>query len=209
MKSQGINMSKPKAILLFGPPGAGKGTVGAKLTNVSGNYHLSTGDIFRGLPPESTNGKVFYSYANEGKLVPDDVTIEIFWRYVQGLMDTNKFDPSSQYIFLDGMPRTAEQAKILDQYVDVVKIISLKITNDEEIFERLAKRAKIEKRADDADKSIVMNRLAQYREKTQVVLDHYDDAIIAEFDAQKSPLEVLRNVLDGTLDVLNQSPSEV
>ncbi|WDE98360.1 nucleoside monophosphate kinase [Lentisphaera profundi] len=202
-------MSKPKAILLFGPPGAGKGTVGAKLTNVSGNYHLSTGDIFRGLPPESTNGKVFYSYANEGKLVPDDVTIEIFWRYVQGLMDTNKFDPSSQYIFLDGMPRTAEQAKILDQYVDVVKIISLKITNDEEIFERLAKRAKIEKRADDADKSIVMNRLAQYREKTQVVLDHYDDAIIAEFDAQKSPLEVLRNVLDGTLDVLNQSPSEV
>jgi len=201
-------MSKPKAILLFGPPGAGKGTVGAKLTNVSANYHLSTGDIFRGLPPESPNGKVFYSYANEGKLVPDDVTIEIFWRYMQGLIDTNKFDPSTQYIFLDGMPRTAEQAKILDQYVDVVKIISLKVTNDDEIVERLAKRAKIEKRADDADKSIVLNRLAQYREKTQVVLDHYDDAIISEFDAQKTPLEVFRNVLDGTLDVLNQSPAE-
>jgi adenylate kinase len=201
-------MSKPKAILLFGPPGAGKGTVGAKLTKVSGNYHLSTGDIFRGLPPESPNGKVFYSYANEGKLVPDDVTIEIFWRYMQGLIDTNKFDPSTQYIFLDGMPRTAEQARILDQYVDVVKIISLKITNDDEIVERLAKRAKIEKRADDADKSIVLNRLAQYREKTQVVLDHYDDAIIAEFDAQKTPLEVFRNVLDGTLEVLNQSPAE-
>ncbi|MDD7987071.1 nucleoside monophosphate kinase [Lentisphaera marina] len=201
-------MSKPKAILLFGPPGAGKGTVGAKLTNVSGNYHLSTGDIFRGLPPESPNGKVFYSYANEGKLVPDDVTIEIFWRYMQGLIDTNKFDPSTQYIFLDGMPRTAEQAKILDQYVEVVKIISLKVTNDDEIVERLAKRAKIEKRADDADKSIVLNRLAQYREKTQVVLDHYDDAIISEFDAQKTPLEVFRNVLDGTLEVLNQSPAE-
>jgi len=202
-------MSKPKAILLFGPPGAGKGTVGAKLTNVSGNYHLSTGDIFRGLPPESPNGKVFFSYANEGKLVPDDVTIEIFWRYMQGLIDTNKFDPANQYIFLDGMPRTAEQAKILDQYVDVVKIISLKVTNDDEIVERLAKRAKIEKRSDDADKSIVLNRLAQYREKTQVVLDHYDDAIISEFDAQLSPLEVFRNVLDGTLDVLNQSPAEL
>ena len=107
------------------------------------------------------------------------------------------------------MPRTAEQAKILDQYVDVVKIISLKVTNDEEIVERLAKRAKIEKRSDDADKSIVLNRLAQYREKTQVVLDHYDDAIIAEFDAQLTPLEVFRNVLDGTLDVLNQSPAEL
>ena len=77
-------------------------------------------------------------------MVPDDVTIEIFWRYMQGLIDTNKFDPSNQYIFLDGMPRTAEQAKILDQYADVVKIISLKVTNDDEIVERLAK-CKIEK----------------------------------------------------------------
>ena len=72
MESRG----RSESIILFGPPGAGKGTVGAKLTNVSANYHLSTGDIFRGLPPESPNGKVFYSYANEGKLVPDDVTIE-------------------------------------------------------------------------------------------------------------------------------------
>ncbi len=52
-----------------------------------------------------------------------------------------------------------------------------------------------------------MNRLAQYREKTQVVLDHYDSSLVAGFDAQKSPLEVFRNVLDGTLDVLNQSPA--
>ena len=71
-----MSENKPKAILMFGPPGAGKGTIGAMLCAAGNHFHLSSGDIFRGLPPESKSGQLFYSYANEGKLVPDDVTIE-------------------------------------------------------------------------------------------------------------------------------------
>ena len=200
-------MSKPKAILLFGAPGVGKGTIGAMLNNASSNYHLSTGDIFRSLDKASELGKLFGSYANEGKLVPDDVTLKIFWGHVEDLMRDGKFDPANQFIFLDGMPRTTGQAEVLDNYVDVVQVISFQVTDDEEIFRRLAKRAVIEGRSDDADKTIVMNRLAQYREKTQMVLDHYPQEIIKEFNAQQKPVEVLFDVLKGTIDVLKHTPA--
>ena len=83
-------MSLIPAFLIFGPPGSGKGTVGAKLAATTSLKHLSTGDIFRGLPASSESGKLFYQFSNSGKLVPDEVTVQIFQRYVNGLGGENK-----------------------------------------------------------------------------------------------------------------------
>ena len=197
-----MSENKPKAILMFGPPGAGKGTIGAMLCAAGNHFHLSSGDIFRGLPPESKSGQLFYSYANEGKLVPDDVTIEICWRYLNGLIDTNKFDPSKQLIFLDGLPRTANQAKLIEDYVDVEHIIVLTIEDEEELYRRIGRRGKIEGRNDDGDRVIVTKRLQEYHEKTSKVLECYPAEKISKFSAEQAPVEVLRDVLVGCAHLL-------
>ena len=197
-----MSENKPKAILMFGPPGAGKGTIGAMLCAAGNHFHLSSGDIFRGLPPESKSGQLFYSYANEGKLVPDDVTIEICWRYLNGLIDTNKFDPSKQLIFLDGLPRTANQAKLIEDYVDVEHIIVLTIEDEEELYRRIGRRGKIEGRNDDGDRAIIAKRLEEYHAKTAKVLECYPAEKISKFSAEQAPVEVLRDVLVGCAHLL-------
>ena len=195
-------MNKPEVILMFGAPGAGKGTISPLICQVANNYHLSTGDIFRGLPAESENGKLFFSYAREGKLVPDEVTMQIWWTYTQGLINTNKYNPSEQLMVLDGLPRTVEQAKLLEQYVTVKRVIALDIQDENVIIERLGKRAKIEKRADDADIAIVKKRLQEYHNKTAPVLDFYPKELVSIINAEQKPSEVLRDVLKENSDIL-------
>jgi adenylate kinase len=186
---------KFKAVLLFGPPGSGKGTLG-KFLGIAGNHwHLSSGDIFRGLDPESTAGKLYHTYANKGHLVPDEVTIEIWHRYVEGLIATNRYFPRHQLLLLDGIPRTVKQAEILDRHIEVVQIIILETENMAELERRLLRRGTIEKRADDKDLEILKTRMRVYEKETVQLLSHYPSSLIARFNADQRPLEVLRDVL--------------
>jgi adenylate kinase len=191
-------MSNISAFLIFGAPGSGKGTVGAKLAAVAGGIkHLSTGDIFRGLSPASENGKLFASYANAGKLVPDEVTIQIFSRYVGGLIDTNKFDPAKETLLLDGIPRTVSQAELIKSVVDIKHIFVLEIADYSVIIERLLKRATIEGRKDDTDESVVRARIKEYETKTADVLSAYDTSLITKINGAQSPDEVFRDTLSA------------
>jgi len=162
-----------------------------------GVKHLSTGDIFRGLSPASENGKLFASYANAGKLVPDEVTIQIFSRYVGGLIDTNKFDPAKQAFLLDGIPRTVEQAELIKKVVVVKHIFVLEIVDYSVIIERLLKRAAIEGRKDDIHEPVVRARINEYETKTAAVLGVYDPSLITKINGAQTQDEVFRDVLDA------------
>ena len=185
------------AFLIFGAPGSGKGTVGAKLATVTGIKHLSTGDIFRGLSPASENGKLFSHYAGAGKLVPDEVTIQIFSRYINGLIDTNKFDPEKSSFLLDGIPRTVVQANLIKSVVDVKHVFVLDIPESSIIVERLLKRAKIEGRKDDADEGVIRARLNEYETKTAAVLGAYDSSIITRINGAQDHDEVFLDTLSA------------
>jgi adenylate kinase len=194
-------MSNISAFLIFGAPGSGKGTVGAKLAAIAtGIKHLSTGDIFRGLSPASENGKLFASYANAGKLVPDEVTIQIFSRYVGGLIDTNKFDPAKESFLLDGIPRTVAQAELIKSVVGIKHIFVLEIADYSVIIERLLKRAAIEGRKDDTDESVVRARINEYETKTAAVLSVYNSSLITKINGNQSPDEVFRDVLSAYIN---------
>jgi adenylate kinase len=190
-------MANISAFLIFGAPGSGKGTVGAKLSAATGIKHLSTGEIFRGLSPDSEDGKLFASYAHEGKLVPDELTVQIFSHYIRDLINDNMFDPTKDSFLLDGIPRTVAQADLIEEVVDVKHIFVLDIPDYSVIVERLLKRGAIEYRKDDADESLIRARLIEYETKTAAVLETYDSSIITKINGNSSPDEVFRDVLNA------------
>src|SRR3989344_642346 len=146
------------AILLFGAPGSGKGTLGKFLSSAGNHSHLSSGDIFRGLSPESPAGELYHRYASKGHLLPDELTLLIWDHYVHGLIATNRYFPSQQLLLLDGIPRTTTQAKLLEKRVAIEKIIVLDIASHEKLIKRIQRRALIEKRNDDMDPRVLETR---------------------------------------------------
>jgi len=176
-----------KNIVLFGPPGAGKGTQAAKLIDLLNVPHISTGDMFRENIKNGTDlGKTAVEYSNKGQLVPDDVTIAMVRERL------GRDDVKGGYL-LDGFPRSVPQAEALNGILDDLGLPLDHVINiavpEEEIFGRLSKRADIEGRADDADSSIVQNRIDTYKNQSEPCLGYYE------------PKGVVRNVDGiGTID---------
>ena len=158
-------------LVLFGPPGAGKGTQAEFLIKSFGLDHLSTGDLLRSEIAAGTKlGLEAKSYMDKGELVPDDVVIGM----IKSKLDSNK--DSNGFIF-DGFPRTVEQAKALDKLLNengtpISGMLSLEVDKSE-LIQRLLSRGKISGRADDQDESIIENRINVYNEKTLPLIEYY------------------------------------
>lgn len=158
-------------IVLFGPPGAGKGTQAAKLIDKYNLVHLSTGDIFRAnIKGETELGTLAKSYIDKGELVPDEVTI--------GMLESEvEKNPNAEGFIFDGFPRTTPQAKALEQFLKEknteVSVMMALAVDEQELIKRLLLRGKDSGRADDQDESIIANRIKVYNEQTAVVSDYY------------------------------------
>lgn len=179
------------------------------LSAAGNHYHLSSGQIFRGLSPESRIGQMYFEYAHAGKLVPDEVTLDMFKTFMQGLIDTNRFHPSHQLLLLDGIPRTVHQAKLLEKLVQIKHVIVLNISNEREIIRRINRRALIEKRADDASETVIIDRIKTYNEVTSKIIDLYSKQKTSTINAANTPMEVLRDVLVSCTHILKQLPLPV
>lgn len=184
-----------KTVLLFGPPGVGKGTQGKILATVPGFFHCSTGDIFRNLDIDSDIGRLFYQYSSRGELVPDDVTIKIWSTNLYANTILGLFKPQRDILVLDGMPRSVGQARILYRHIEVLRVINLVCKDQKALFERMKRRAAKSNRADDAKDDVIRRRFEVYVNETRPVLDFYDPSLITEVDALGSPAEVLNAVL--------------
>ncbi|MFD2823071.1 adenylate kinase [Lacinutrix iliipiscaria] len=158
-------------LVLFGPPGAGKGTQANFLKEQYNLVHISTGDVFRfNIKNETALGMLAKSYMDKGELVPDQVTIDMLEAEVEKNADAQGF-------IFDGFPRTNAQADALDQLMQrkdsqINAMIALEV-DDEVLVQRLLERGKTSGRADDADESIIRNRIKEYYTKTAILKDYY------------------------------------
>jgi adenylate kinase len=158
-------------LILFGPPGAGKGTQSAKIIEKYSLMHISTGDLFRKHLKEGTPlGKLAQDYMSKGNLVPDQLVID---------MVDDKIKSSGQIagIIFDGFPRTTPQAEALDKLLASknapIKVLIELVVPEEELKKRLAERAVKENRPDDAKPEVIENRINVYKAETVSVADHY------------------------------------
>lgn len=184
-----------KTILLFGAPGSGKGTQGKILSVIPGFFHSATGDIFRSLDLQSEIGRIFWEYAGRGQLVPDEVTVKVWKQFILGMEMINQFHPESQFLLLDGLPRTAAQARLLEDAIDVVKVIHLYCSDMNKMVERLRRRALRENRFDDANDAVIRRRLETYERDTRPVLDFYPADKIFRVEATMSQIRVTSEIL--------------
>lgn len=188
-----------KSLLLFGPPGVGKGTQGALLSAMPGFVHLATGDIFRSLDRNSALGQEFLKYSTQGLLVPDELTMRLWREYVDSLIEHEHYDPTTEALILDGIPRSTHQAEAIKEHIDVLGIISLVCPDLDLIVERLKKRAIEQDRPDDADEAVIRQRFEVFAAQTQPVLQSFDAALIHEINAVQRPANVLQDILDAIL----------
>ncbi len=160
-------------IVLFGPPGAGKGTQAEILVEKFKLNHLSTGDLLRARIAKKTElGILAKSYIDKGNLVPDEVVVGM----IKNVLKEN--DDSNGFIF-DGFPRTVDQAKALDVMLKELELpltgmLALEVEK-EELIKRLLERGATSGRSDDADVSVIENRITVYNEKTLPLISYYKD----------------------------------
>lgn len=184
-----------RTILLFGPPGSGKGTQGKILGKMPAYFHFACGDAFRSLDPKSEIGQVFARYSKSGALVPGEFTVELWRQSIESAVAAGRYDPDQQILLLDGIPRTLEQATIMASKLDVQSVIYLYCNDLEQIVERLRKRAAVENRADDTDIEIIRYRIDVYEEQTSPLLEFYANNHIYRVNATQPPERVTQSVV--------------
>jgi len=184
-----------KTVLLFGAPGSGKGTQGKILGAIPGFYHSACGDVFRTLDLQSEMGRTFWQFSSQGKLVPDEFTVKLWKNFIHGMEMVNQFHPETELLVLDGIPRNTKQAELLEDTIDVVKVIHLHCTNMAKMVERLRRRALRENRLDDASDEVIRHRLEVYEKETRPILDFYPATKITTIEATMSQIGVLSEII--------------
>ena len=158
-------------LILFGPPGSGKGTQSDKLVAKYGLIHLSTGHLLRDeIARKTPLGLAAKNFIDKGQLVPDNVVIGMVDSYFDSHMDAKGF-------LFDGFPRTVAQANALDKLIErknitIASVLALEVS-EEELVKRLLNRGKTSGRSDDNDEVVIRKRLAVYSNETSPVAEHY------------------------------------
>ncbi len=184
-----------QTLLLFGAPGSGKGTQGKSLGSVPRFFHCACGDVFRSLDTRTRLGQAFLEFSSRGELVPAEITVELWQVQIQQAVEAHRFKPDLDFLVLDGIPRSVEQARAMKSHIEVKKVFHLTCPDRVELVMRLKKRALKDNRLDDANEAVIRHRLETYDAESKPVLDYYGPDLVQTIDATQSPAKVLLEIL--------------
>ena len=193
-------MEKFDTYLLIGSPGSGKGTQGQALGMLPGFFHCACGDVFRTLDTTTELGQAFIEYSSKGQLVPDDLTVKLWMTRIKSNVESHAFRPKVDFLVLDGIPRNVAQAIEMEKVVNIKGVFNLDCPDEEKIVARLKRRAMKDNRMDDANESVIRERLEVYRNESAPLLDHYPAELVTNIDAIQKPHEVMYSILEKILD---------
>ena len=185
-------------LILFGPPGSGKGTQSERLIAKYGLKHLSTGDLLRSEIAGATPlGMAAKSFMDKGQLVPDEVVIEM----ISSALDNN---PQANGFLFDGFPRTTAQAEALDKLLTqkgtgISVVLALQVTKDE-LVKRLLNRGLTSGRSDDVNEDIIRARIDEYKRKTAAVADYYKKYDKVELVKGEGSIDEIFDLLSKEID---------
>jgi len=190
-------------LILFGPPGSGKGTQSEKLISKYGLKHLSTGDLLRSeIAGQTPLGLAAKSFMDKGQLVPDEVVIEM----ISSALDNN---PQAYGFLFDGFPRTTAQAEALDKLLSqkgtsIAVVLALQVGRDE-LVKRLLNRGLTSGRSDDTKEDVILARLIEYEKKTAAVADHYRKYDKVVYVKGEGGIEEIFDDLSAAIDKRNRA----
>jgi adenylate kinase len=188
-------------LILFGPPGSGKGTQSERLIAKYGLRHLSTGDLLRSeIAGQTPLGLAAKSYMDRGQLVPDEVVIEM----ISSALDNN---PQAKGFLFDGFPRTTAQAESLDKLLshketEISLVLALQVSK-KELVKRLLNRGLTSGRTDDVNEEVIGARIEEYERKTSAVADHYKKYGKVTFVKGEGTIDQIFESLCGEIDNRN------
>lgn len=189
-------------LILFGPPGSGKGTQSERLIEKFGLKHLSTGDLLRGeIAAQTPLGLEAKKLMDQGQLVPDEVVVGM----IRSALENN---PQAKGFLFDGFPRTKEQSIALDNLLTeksaaINVVLALDVT-EEELIKRLLNRGLTSGRTDDVNEEIIKNRIGEYHKKTSAVADHYKQFDKVVHVKGEGTVDDIFNALSGEIEKRNK-----
>lgn len=189
-------------LILFGPPGSGKGTQSERLIEKFGLKHLSTGDLLRGeIAAQTALGLEAKKLMDQGQLVPDEVVVGM----IRSALENN---PQAKGFLFDGFPRTKEQSVALDNLLSeksaaINVVLALDVTEDE-LIKRLLNRGLTSGRTDDVNEEIIKNRIGEYHKKTSAVADHYKQFDKVVHVKGEGTVDDIFNALSGEIEKRNK-----
>jgi adenylate kinase len=193
------------ATLIFGIPGAGKGTQGDILKTIPGFFHLSSGNVFRQIGDATEEARTVRECIRRGELVPDELTVRILLEHVETNRLSGEFKPERDLLLLDGVPRSVLQCRLLRPNIDVKLILHLVCHDEEAMIKRIRRRAKMEGRPDDVNDDVIRKRFEVYHRQTLPVLQEYPPDLVSEIDSNQTQAEVLLACLSALIPVQKQN----
>jgi fructose-1,6-bisphosphatase II len=199
-KVRGANIDgrapKYSGILLFGPPGCGKGTVGKALGKLPGFIHCSSGDVIRSAMSEKGALGDRLSAVAGGTFIEDSDLWALFDSYIEHVVGAENAGSQSPLLIIDGIPRTLSQVEELAKRVNIRGVFSLEIGDPKLLVDRILHRSTVESRADDSSMKVVQTRMNLFAEETLPLIDEYPDEIVHHIDANQPPAKVLFDILN-------------
>ncbi|MCH8540499.1 MAG: nucleoside monophosphate kinase, partial [Opitutales bacterium] len=202
-RHDGAMDQKYRTILLFGAPGTGKGTQGHALGELPGFFHCSCGDVFRSIDTSTELGQAFLQYSSKGQLVPDEITLRLWKARIKHRVNSRDFRPEQDILVLDGIPRDVNQAMLMKDMIEVLKVFHLTCPDRDQLFSRLRSRALRDNRIDDASNTVIEKRLATYDSISKPLMGYYGEDRICHINALQHPAKVMRDLLQEAVPLLD------